>query len=146
MPDAVDHDTLAAVRRHWQEDATLPGLVDRPPAAGTLKSPEGNRLQLPYAHLASKLEKSDLMTGGVRLDHRRVTITLWGTEAQVSAAVAAVRSRFKGTTRLTYPSGARAVGWRPLDDGTVEREPAQRDGLDIWKGTVSGIALSSRTD
>src|SRR4051812_27791278 len=104
MSDAVDDDTLAALRAKWMEDgADLPTLVYDPPKAGRLKSPQ----PMPYPHLASKPGKHVRMTGGVRIDKRLVTITVWGSKEQVELTLGVVLEIFATAVTLTYPTGAK---------------------------------------
>lgn len=142
----VDNDTLAAVRAAWRQDTSeLPTLVQDPPTAGRLK---GNRPDYPYAAIDCQQGPvpNERMTGGIRHDFRQVTITIWGSKAQVAAAMNALLDRFNVYTTLHYPSGSRFIQWWPLSDGDLVEDTDTALGLDIWKGTLKAKVWSVRTD
>lgn len=154
MADPVDDDVLAAVRALWQTDGqTLPALVDRPPGAGALRSTRDQPLPLPYAHLAceSVQGKHQRYPKGIRKDCRKVTVTVYGTYDQARDALAAVldlfssRLGYNGRT-LAFPSGAKFVKWWPLDNGTIVKDEAVREGLQVWRGACEGEVYSVRTE
>jgi hypothetical protein len=154
VADAVDSDTLAAARKLWQGVAELPALLDRPPAAGHLKSPREQPLPLPYGHVASEgvPGKTTHYPKGIRKEARKVTLTVWGTHEQCEAALAALLGAFnarmtlEGRPKLEFPSGARLIKWWPLNDGALAREDAQKAGQDVWKCVVEGEAHSVRSE
>lgn len=141
MASAIDDDTLAAVRAKWLADADLPGLMDRPPATGRLKSP----IPLPYAHLASEpLRRESTGTGGAWFDWRKVTITVWGTYEQARTALDKVLAVFHQNVVLTFPSGETFMRWWPLDGGKLEQDPDVKEGHDVWKAVATGEVWSTR--
>lgn len=153
MADAVDNDTLEAVRTRWQSDkANLPALVDEPPKSGRLKSPQN----MPYAHIACEFARRELNGTGRETssgsgvlartwsDYRNVTITVWGTKADAKAALSYVLDTFHNDTELVFPSGARFRRWKPIDGGKLVQDAATKDGLDIWQGIVTAEVWSIR--
>ncbi|MCC6421630.1 MAG: hypothetical protein IT429_25705 [Gemmataceae bacterium] len=139
----VDSDTLAAVRERWQTDREfLPALLDAPPKAGRLKSPQPGT----HAQVAVVPGQHVWMTGGKRIDKRKVTITIRGQKAAVSEALKRALDLFDRSMTLNYPSGAKCVGWLPLAAGRLEQEETTKEGLDVWRGILEGEAWSSRTE
>lgn len=145
----IDDDTLQAVRNCWMLDNTLPTLVTEPPKAGRLKSGQSGT----YAQIVCEFESRDSAgTGGAWHDYRKVTVKVWGTKANATAALAAINARFNlrlGTDDgepFSYPSGARFIRWWPLDGGRLEEDPATKAGEDVWIGSCSGKVWSIRLE
>ncbi len=158
MSSAVDDDTLAAARLLWAATPELPALTDRAIAAGALRSPREQPLPLPYAHAACEAipGKATHYVKGQRKDVRKVTLTVWGTYAQCSAALPLMLGVFnlrmggpEGLPGLTYPSGARFLKWWPTDDGSLAQEQgegAQKAGQDVWYARVTAEVYSVRQE
>lgn len=150
MPDAaltngaIDHDVIAAVISVWKATPGLSGEhVEQLPGSGPLKSPQGQC----YAHVACEPAGGEPMTGAVRIDKRKVTITIYGTKTKVKDVVEQVLARFHSRTELPMPSLARSMGWRPDQNltGKIEQtEEAKKDGQDVWTGTVGGEVWTVR--
>jgi hypothetical protein len=153
--DDVDTDTLSAVKARWETDTqSLPALLDRGLAAGPVKSPREQPLTLPYAQASceSVPGKSQRYVKGIRKDVRKVTLSVWGTHEQASAALQAILTLFNSRIvhpALPYPSGARLIKWWPLNDGTLTKEigdAAQKAGEDVWQARVEAEVYSVRDE
>jgi len=144
MSTVVDDDVLAAVKALWATDhAELPVLVDGPPEAGRLKSPQ----VMPYAHLScEQLRPPVRSTGGGWLDFRKVVITLRGTKAQVVAAAVSVQALYRDGVEMPLPSGAPLVALISSGQGKLQQDPAVKDGLDVWMATLDIEVWSGRTE
>lgn len=155
MAEFVDEDTLEAVVALWSSDPqkVLGGLFAEPIQSGELKPGRA----MPYAHVQCQqgTKPNERMTGGVRQDYRKVTITVWADKAGAIKGGQAVLATFNlklqpteaGQPTLTYPSGARFIRWWPLNDGKLEERRAQKKGgLDMWTATLEGEIWSVRTD
>jgi len=149
----VDDDTFQAVIAAWKADKTLSGIVPAPPQQGRLKEPQGFPPN-PYAQITCKLDKRERAdTKGVWWDWRHVEIVVRGLYADVVKSMTAARTVFHHSTDnqqppdtiLVYPSGAPWKAWVPDNDTTTEQEENQKNGLDVWKGTLSALACSLRT-
>lgn len=149
----IDEDTLQAVRARWVEDmAQLPQLFDRPIESGRLKHTDSHRLTFPYAHLAcvfARREQAGAKTAsGTRapwFDWREVTITVWGSKAQVVEAAQAILAVFNLDTELAYPSGDRFLQWRPDNEISLEQDETTKDGQDVWRVVLKALVWSVRT-
>lgn len=149
MADVIDDDTCAAVLAAWQADATLPGLFARPPGRERLKA--GQQGSLPpgspalYARLECRhLRSASAGTAGAWHDHRKVTLTAYGVESAVNAAVQAMLNAFNSRTVLVYPSGARFIRWWPTTGGELKIDEKARQGQDVWQGVVEADVWSVR--
>lgn len=149
--ELVDDDTLAAVVKLWTDDPykLLASVFKQPAQAGELKAGQ----QSPYAQLQCEPGKaSERMTGGVRHDYRKVTISVEGSKPDVVSGASAVLGTFNlklgspGAPALTYPSAARFMQCWPLNDGKMEDTKTKKDGVDWWKATVELQIWSIRTD
>lgn len=138
--DAIDHDTLAAVRTRWLASGALPGLINSPPQAGRLVAQHG----AVYVVITSQLERREL-TGTRRtwFDWRRVTITAYGPEADVREIAEAALDVFNLDVSLVFPSGARFVKWWP-EGNTLELDEENAQAEDIWRAEVAGLVLAVR--
>lgn len=144
----INDDVQAALVARW--DAT----EDLVAVAGTLKA---GRLPSPqpavYAHvLVEKGRDNERMTGGIYHDYRNVTLTVRGKKASVVSAMAIALGVFNnrlgvaGQATLTMPSGARFIRFRPLNDGDKRLEETQKDGEEIWAGSIRAEIWSVRED
>lgn len=140
--DVVDDDTLQAVQAIWKgATGTLPQLVTQGPKWGRLKSPE----TLPYAQVNSELARRELSgTAGGWMDHRKVTLKVWGQKADVVTVQGILVALFHRRTRLVYPSGARFIRWWPDSGATLTQDPATKDGRDVWISTMVADVWSVR--
>lgn len=141
MADVIDDDTIQAVRLAWQQDSvTLPILLTELPQTGRLKSPQGPT----YAVISCKQGRQrENRTTGIFFDFRNVTITVYGTRANVVQAVAAMGVIFNRNTKLAFPSGANFRDWLPLN-ASVEQDKDTKAGQDVWQGIVTAEVWSVR--
>lgn len=155
MADAIDDDVLRAVVALWTADPqAIPAAFARPVQAGRLKSTREKPQVMPYARVSSEFDSQMLYSGG-RLDRRKVTLELWGTEAQVRdglKAVAALFNRLLVSTTLAtapqqtlaMPSGAKFVSWLPVDPGSQKQDETVKGGHDVWVGQIVGKVTTVR--
>ncbi len=156
MSDVVDDDTEQAVCALWATSGPLVTLLGNP-VTGRLKSTPDRPLVPPYASLAcAATPGAQRYTGGVRIDRRKVTITLYGVRADVVTGLALAlgllndqlgrpaTAKAPAVVGLGYPSGARFVRWLPLDDGEITQDPDTARGMDLWRGTVTAEVRSVR--
>ncbi len=138
----MDDDTFAACLAKWDEDhAALPVLLKTPPRIGRLKSPQ----TMPYAQLDCNLDhRESAGTGGAWHDFRKVNIIIRGTRADVAAVLVAAGALFSQDTVLVYPSGARFIRWWPDIDDDMSQEETTKEGIDVWKGSITGTVWSIR--
>ena len=146
MADAVDNDTMEAIRTLWQSDAVLPTLFRTPIQAGRLRPLATDTPKaFPYAHLDVKFSRRALTgTSGSFHDYRTATITLYGIKEQIVNGLKAVMGAFNLGTTLAYPSRARFMRWYPLDGGGMEEDDTTREGQDVWKAVVQAEVWSIR--
>lgn len=138
MADAVDDDTKRAVVSLWQGATTLNTISIE---QGRLKSPQTQS----YAEVTCKLDAREMAaTGGAWFDKRRVEIIIRGQKPDVITAIQNARAVFKHGIFLTYPSGARCMGWVPDKDSGEEMDDSSKEGRDVWKGTISAFVESVR--
>lgn len=162
MADAVDADTLAAVRALWLSDTNgLNKLFPQPPATGRLKSTQPGAdvdasgpsavldcVQGPRSNERFIVAQKPL----ARNDYRKVTATMRGTREQAANGVSLFLTLFNRSLgmpsypTLTFPSEARFVRWWPLGDGQLKQDPDTKAGKDVWIGTVEGEIWSIRTE
>ncbi len=141
MADAIDDDTLAAIRSQWNDAPTLAGLLTDPPQAGRLVSPQTGA----YCQIASVLKSRQLTgTAGFYHDRRTVTISVRGRKADVVAAQQALGDVFNRNTVLVYPSGARPFWYMPLPGDSLKEDPARKSGEDVWLGELVADVWSIR--
>lgn len=162
MADAVDADTLAAVRNLWLSDALgLGQLFPQPPATGALKATDpgadyarsGPRACLDSTQGPRPNERFATAAGVFcRNDYRKVTMACYGTRGQVENALSLILTLFNralgapGYRTLTMPSGARFVRWWPLNDGTIKQDESSKAGRDVWQGIIEGEIWTVRTE
>lgn len=148
---SIDNDTLQAVRAAWLADGTLPGLSDRAPASGAVRSPSDQPLALPYAQIVCEQgEDGARYPDGTLKDRRRVVLRIWGLKLDVVRHIARARQLYgrmwrASTPTLTYPSGATLTSVvvareALLPDGTF------REGQEVWRGELELRVTSSRRD
>ena len=149
----IDDDTLQAVIRCWNDDATLPGLFSEPIRAGRLKSSEAGARPIPYAQVASEPQSREIIgSDGNWQDWRKVTIKVWGTKAQASQTLAVLLARFNlrlgkaGQPTLRFPSEARFMQWTPLEGGGLAQDQDTTTGLDVWVATVTATVWTIRNE
>lgn len=143
MADAVDDDVCAGVEAAWKASAALSGMFPLPPVRGRLTGTQA--AAMPYVSLACEFTRSESAgTGGAWHDHRKVTLTVYGVEKDVKAAVAAVGDVFNLNTVLLFPSGARFMRWWPDGGNKTEIDPERKAGEDVWRGITAADVWSVR--
>lgn len=157
--ELVDNDTERAVLSLWRSAMQLPSLFKRDPQTGRLKSLDpGADVQTsgPYAVLDCQLDSRKLAYADQKAtafwnDYRKVTITIYGTRADVVQAAGAVMAIFnrklgaQGQRTLTYPSGARFIRWEPTNQVHIEEDRDTKAGRDVWRAVIEAKVWSIRS-
>ena len=156
--DLADDDTLAAVIALWRADMQLPQLFRQPPQTGRLPSTDPGADVMargPYAVLDCQLDSRKLAFADPKAaaywnDYRLVTVTIYGTRADVVQAAGAVLAVFNrklgapGQKTLKYPSGARFIRWEPVNQVHLEEDKDTKAGRNVWKAVVQAKVWSVR--
>lgn len=142
MAEAISDDTAQAVISLWKSDRVLSGLTARPPQWDRLEA-QG----MPNVEMMIKRERREVAASGtppVWFDFRRVELMVRGLKADVKTIVAETRRVFLHGTQLVYPSGAQCMAVIPDNDADMEKDENNKDGAEVWKGTISFLCESVR--
>ena len=143
----ADDDVAQAILTRFAADGQLPVLI--PGGLRRGREVAAVTANTPYAVLevGDGERKAEYSTGGVYLDYRMVTITIYGLEAAVRAALAQIQKAYdpapSGGNGLTIPNATHRVTW-PLSRH-VEQDPATKSGEDIWRGIARYEVISNRS-
>lgn len=163
LAEVIDDDTEKAIVALWLQQPTWTAVFPNPPRTGRQKSVNpGQDIENPgsgpYVVLDSKLLRRELIGGDSQglsawEDHRDVTMTVYGTRAQVVTGLGLILGIFNrglwpsnvpGKPTLIYPSGARFIRWWPVGNAVIEEDKDSKAGKDIWKGTIRADVWSVR--
>lgn len=150
-----DDDVATAVIARWRTSATLPVLVPGDIERGEELSsyqpgePPERRVarRVPYATLDVKQgpDANIETAGGDYVDHRHVTIAIYGLEADVATALSAARTRF---IRQALDVSNVTAFMACLDipgEGGLKRAEGHRAGEHIWVGTLALVVKTHRS-
>lgn len=138
----------------------LSSLFNAPPRTGRQYSTQPAQdiaATGPYVILDCKLDRRDLVgsdSQGLSAwnDYRTVTMTVYGTRADVVRGVALILGIFgrklgaPNQPTLSYPSGARFMRWMPKGNAVIEEDKDSKAGKDVWRGIIRAEVWSIRSN